>query len=407
MAGSVIVVLAREVAPPGVTVLGGVVLLLVAGVVDPAQAFAGFSNPAPITVAALYVVARAVEKTGLLAPLVDRAMGSTPDERRALARLLPAAAASSAFLNNTPIVAMLVPPVARWANRRNISVSRLLMPLSFAAVLGGMLTVIGTSTNIVVSGLLDAADLEPLGFFEIGAIGLPVAVAGVAYLVVAGPGLLPERRPARRDVADEVREFAVDMEVLAGGPLDGVEVEAGGLRHLSGVFLVSIDRLGSVIAPVTPTTRLQGGDRLRFVGRSSDVVDLQMMRGLAPTSSEHLPHVDPARLAFFEAVIGPTSPLVGTSLKGIGFRGRYQAAVVAIHRADQRVEGKLGEVRLRTGDTLLLIAGLGFGSRWRDRSDFLLVSRLGDADPVRRERAGLTGVITAAMVIVAATGVLG
>ncbi|MDX1690628.1 MAG: SLC13 family permease [Acidimicrobiia bacterium] len=402
-----VVVLAREIAPPGVSLLGGVVVLLVAGVIEPEVAFAGFSNPAPITVAALYVVAAAVEKTGVHAPKVDGAHGSRGRERTALARHLPPAAASSAILNNTPIVAMLVPPVSRWANRRGVSVSRLLMPLSYAAILGGMLTVIGTSTNIVVSGLLEEGGLEPLGFFEIGAVGLPVAVVGLAYLLLFAPDVLPDRRPARSDLEGDVREFAIDMIVVPGGPLDGVEVEEGGLRHLSGVFLVAIDRDDRPIAPVGPTAELRGGDRLRFVGRSTDVVDLQRMRGLEPAAGEHLAGFDTDRLAFFEAVIGPTSPLVGTSLKEIGFRSRYQAAVVAVHRADQRMPGKLGEVRLRVGDTLLLVATPQFGGRWGDRSDFLLVSRLGDTDPIRPDRGGLAVVVVAGVVALAATGTLG
>ena len=402
-----VVLLAREVASPGLSLLGGVVVLLLAGVLEPSEAFAGFSNPAPITVAALYVVAAAIEKTGALAPIVDAAVGRSQRERRALSRVLPPIALSSAFLNNTPIVAMLVPPVTRWANRMGMSVSGLLMPVSFAAILGGMMTVIGTSTNIVVSGLLESAGWEPLGFFEIGALGLPVAIIGVAYLVTAAPSVLPARRPASSDIEGDVREFAVDMTVIPHGALDGAQVEDGGLRHLSGVFLVSIDRDGRTIAPVGPTTEVRGGDRLRFVGRSTDIVDLQNMRGLEAESSEHLAGFDTSRLGFFEAVIGPASPLVGASLKETGFRARYQAAVVAIHRADQRVEGKLGSVRLRVGDTLLLIAAPRFQGRWGDRSDFLLVSRLGGADPVRSDQAPVAAIVTVGVVVAAATGLLG
>jgi di/tricarboxylate transporter len=401
-----ILLLARDVTVPAAIVFGATVTLLVAGVLEPAEAFSGFSNPAPITVAALYVVARGIEKVGVLEHLVQRLLGTGGGDRRALVRLTAPTAAASAFLNNTPIVAMLVPAVSRWAQRTDRSVSRFLMPISFAAILGGMVTVIGTSTNIIVSGLMGAADLEPMGFFEMGKVGLPIAVIGLAALVALAPTLIPLRRPARRDLDEDFREFVVDMTVKPDGPLDGVSVEPGGLRHLAGVFLVQIERGSQVIAPVAPGEVLLGGDRLRFVGKSGDVVDLHSIRGLQAESEEHMAGFDTVRLAFFEAVIGAASPLVGTSLKDIGFRSRYQAAVVAIHRADHRVQAKLGEVRLRVGDTLLLVAAPGFRGRWGDRGDFLLVSRLTGASPARSDKAPIAVMIGTAVVVAAASGLL-
>jgi len=402
-----VVALAREITVPSALLFGAVVVLLVAGVIEPQQAFSGFSNPAPITVAALYVIAAAVERTGVLTPFVHGVLGDAARERVALARIAVPTAAASGFLNNTPIVAMLVPAVSRWADQHRKSVSRFLMPVSFAAVLGGMITVIGTSTNIVVSGLLDESGLEPLGFFEISRIGLPIAATGLVILILLAPAVIPPRRGARRDIEGDVREFVVDMTVDPGGPLHGVTVEDGGLRQLSGVFLVKIDRGDRVIAPVTPATGLRGGDRLRFVGAAGDVADLHNTRGLIPEAQDHIEGFDTARLAFFEAVVGSASPLAGRSLKAVGFRSRYQAAVVAVHRADRRVEGKLGEVRLRVGDTLLLLADTGFSARWRDRSDFLLVSRLFGVERVRAEKAGRAVLITLAVVITAATGLMG
>ncbi|NQV06966.1 SLC13 family permease, partial [bacterium] len=401
-----VILLALEVTVPAGVVFGATVTLLVANVIDAQQAFSGFSNPAPITVAALYVVARAIEKVGVLPPLINKGLGRGGSDRKALMLLTGPTAAASAFLNNTPIVAMLVPAVSRWSQDTERSVSRFLMPISFAAILGGMVTVIGTSTNIIVSGLMEASDLEPMGFFEMAKVGLPIAIVGLAILVALAPIAVPLRRPARRDVDEAVREFVVDMTVNDGGPLDGVTVEVGGLRHLSGVFLVQINRGDQVIAPVAPGEVLMGGDRLRFVGKATDVVDLHAMRGLTAESDDHLDGFDTVRLGFFEAVIGAASPLVGTSLKEIGFRSRYQAAVVAVHRADQRVEEKLGEIRLRVGDTLLLVAAPGFRSRWGDQSDFLLVSRLSDATPVRSEKAPIAVLIGVAVVVVPATGIL-
>jgi len=188
------------------------------------------------------------------------------------------------------------------------------MPLSFAVILGGVVTAIGTSTNLVVSGLLEAHGLEPIGLFEIGKLGLPVAAVGLALIVWLAPILLPDRRGPRREFAEDLREFAVSMLVAPQGPLDGKPLEAGGLRHLRGVFLVAIEREGERIAPVAPTSVLHGGDRLTFVGRADLIVDLQRARGLASAERQHIEGLDSADHTFFEAVVGQTSPLVGSTL---------------------------------------------------------------------------------------------
>jgi di/tricarboxylate transporter len=309
-------------------------------------------------------------------------------------------------VNNTPIVAMLVPQVTQWAERRGQSPSRYLMPLSFAAILGGVVTAIGSSTNLVVSGLLEAAGEVPLGMFEISGLGLPVALAGSVVLVLLSPAVIPERRPAHREIEEDFREFVLNMLVQPGGPMDGRAVEEAGLRHLQGVFLVEIERKGELIAPVTPTTVLRGGDRLTFVGKADLVVDLQAMRGLSLAEGAHTGGLDTARHTFFEAVVGEVSPLVGRTLKDVSFRGRYQAAVVAIHRAGHRVKAKLGDVRLRVGDTLMILADPGFRDRYRDRNDFLLVSMLGGAPPVTTGRAWIVFAVATAIVGGAALGLL-
>jgi di/tricarboxylate transporter len=399
-----IVLLVREVAAPSGVALGAVIVLLISGVIDTGQALAGFSNPAPITVAALYVVAAGIERTGVLNRLVDVVIGRSRGERATLGRLLLPSAGASAFLNNTPIVAMLSPAVSRWAERAGTAVSRLLMPLSFAAILGGMLTVVGTSTNIVVSGLLEDSGLAPLGFFEVAKLGLPVSIVGLAFIVLLAPIALPERRPARRDIED-IREFMVEMNVVPGGPVDGMSVEEAGLRHLAGVFLVQVERDGTPVGAVGPEFALAGGDRLRFVGNALEVADLQARSGIetVATQSGGIPS---GRMAFYEAIVGVGSTLLGRSLREVGFRQRYQAAVVAIHRADQRVSGKLGDNKLRVGDTLLVLASEEFWEQWHASADFLLVSRVDEADPARSSRAASALLIGVGVIVFASTGML-
>lgn len=401
-----LVLLVRETLAPANVMLGATILLLVVGIITPAQAFSGFGNSAPITVAALYVLARAVEKTNLLQPVLSFLLGEKDGDRGSLNRLLPTSAAASAFLNNTPLVAMLIPPVTDWAERTGKSPSKYLMPLSYAVILGGVVTVMGTSTNLVVSGMLEAKGLAPMGIFEITPIGLPVAVIGILVLVFTAPLLLPARRGARRDLERVAREFNVTMLVEPGGVIDGKPVSEGGLRHLQGVFLVEVERGGESIAPVDSRMVLKGGDRLCFVGQVDNIVDLQSMRGLVSTEKPHLTPFDSVKHTFFEAVIGVPSPLVGKTLKEIDFRSRYQAAVVAIHRAGHRINAKMGQVDLKVGDTLVLLADPAFKSRWRDRTDFLLVSQLGGTPPAVSRKAWFVGLVTAAIVFVAGLGIL-
>ncbi len=393
----VLISLVRDLVAPAVAMAGGMVAVLVAGIVTPAEALSGFSNPAPLTVAALFILARAVEKTGALTPIVQAVLGKNGSIRGSLARMVAPTSAASAFLNNTPIVAMMLPQVRSWAEARGRSPSLYLMPLSFAALLGGVVTLIGTSTNLVISGLLEAAGEPALGFFEITVVGLPIAIVGGVVLVILTPKLLPLRRSVRQEAEDETRHFVVDMVVEETGQINGRSVEAAGLRHLSGSFLATLERDGELLAPVAPETILRTGDRLRFVGKSDDVLDLQTTRGLRSAEAGHFLETNQAR--YFEAVIGAESPLVGNTLRDADFRSRYQAAVLAIHRAGQRVDAKLGQVELRVGDTLLLVADGGFLERWRDRGDFLLVSGTKATPPPANKHAWLVGAVTLGIVL--------
>ena len=401
--GGVLALLVRGRVSAALAVLGGNIVLLAFGVIDTEQALAGFSNPAPLTVAALYVVAAGVQRTGALTPALHGALGRRAGVRVPLARLSVPAAAASGFLNNTPIAAMLIPEVQSWAERYKVSVSKLLMPLSFAVVLGGLLSVIGTSTNLVISGLMENAGLGALGFFEIGKIGLPIAVLGIALMVALSAAVLPARRSVAQELAEQARDFYVEVSVQPGGPVDGRTVEQAGLRELQGVFLTSVDRGDTVIAPVRPETVLRGGNVLRFAGQARKVLDLHGHKGLESAESEHIDSLQDPAVRYFEAVIGAKSPLVGRTLKEAGFRNEYQAAVVAIHRDGGLVDAKLGQVPLRLGDTLILLSDPGFKSRWGDRDDFLLIAPMDSAPsiPVSTAKAVIAVAILAGIIILA------
>jgi len=393
--------------PPAATVLSATVFLLVTGVIDETQAFSGFSNSAPLSVAALYVLAYAADKTGLLGPLVNRMLGKEGKvTKSSQARLNAPTAAISAFINNTPLVAMLIGQVTTWCNQRGVSPSKLLLPISYAAILGGTLTVIGTSTNLVASGLLQETGEPPIGIFEITKVSALSVLLGMTVLIFIVPRLLPARRGAVEEFTEEMREFTLQMEVVEGGPLDGSTIAEAGLRNLKGVFLIEIERDGVLLPAVSPSRRLSGGDRLTFAGDSDSVVGFQRTPGLRSAESQHMLEIDSPQHTFFEAVIGADSRLVGRSLSEIGFRGQYQAAVVAVHRSGERIEGGLGRVELEVGDTLLLLAGPDFRAHSRRGQDFLLVTRLGGPPPSATRRAPFVGILALLVIGLAAFEVL-
>lgn len=403
---SMVILLASDRLPPATAVVSAMVALLVFDVLEPSEAFAGFSSAAPITVAALYVIAGAVEKTGALQPVLARLLRHNSSERMSLARIAIPSAGASAFLSNTPIVAMLVPAVSTWSDRHGLARSKYLIPISYATILGGVVTVLGTSTNLLVSSLLVERGFDELGIFELAKVGLPVAIVGLGITILLAPKVLPDRRSPGDSSNVELRDFTLTMRVKPDGPIAGATIESAGLRHLAGLFLVQVERGEDLMAPVGPDFLLEGGDILSFVGVAQEAVDLQQLHGLESAELSHILAVDEGRHTFFEAVVGGDSPLAGRTLKEAGFRARYQAAVLGVHRSGERVLEKLGSVTLRPGDTLLLVASPDFRSRWRNRRDFLLVSRLGGASPAASKMAPIVLGVLVFLVAVPSLGLL-
>jgi di/tricarboxylate transporter len=382
--------------------IGAVVLLLAAGVIAPDEALKGMSNEGMITVAALFVVAAAVERTGALAALVDRVLGRPQSLAAAQVRTMVGPSLLSAFVNNTPVVALMVPAIRDWAKKHRLSVSKLLMPMNDAVVLGGLCTLIGTSTNVVVSGLVEDKRGTPLGMFDITPLGLALLVAGFAYLLLASRWLLKDRRPPMSQ-SDDPRQYSLEMLVEPGSPLVGRSIEEAGLRHLDNLFLMEIDRGGHVLAAVEPTERLEAGDRLVFVGVIDSVVELQKIRGLRPATDQVFKLDDPrSERRLVEAVVSNTCPLVGRTIREGRFRSTYGAVVIAVARNGERLQMKIGDITLEAGDTLLLEAGPAFLDRQRSSRHFYLVSEVSDAVAPRHDRAWIACTILAAMVLAAA-----
>lgn len=367
-----IVVLSRELVPPAAAMVGTLVAFVLVGILPVEAAFAGLSSPATISIAGLFVVARALRDHAQLDRLVGRLLGDgATGPRGSLVRFVPPVVVLSGFTNNTPLVAAAAPVIRSWAHMQGVAATKLLMPLSFAAIIGGTLTVIGTGPNLVVSGMLQAAGEPALAMFSLTPVGLPLAVVGAVVLIVLAPRVLPDRRTPHEQVAAHERDYAVRVMVVTGGPLDGVSIADGGLRDLPDAYVASVVRDG-VSVPAAPQTVVHGGDELIVVGGVASVPDLLRRPGLVEAEHAQTGSLEDAR-GLVECIVGQSSALIGKTLKQVSFRGRYGAAVIALHRASERVEGKLGAVELRPGDTLLLLTEPAFVERWADHRDFAVV----------------------------------
>lgn len=400
-----VVVLVFDRFPPVMVLSGALIALLFSGVIEPDIALSGLSSPAPATIAALYVLAGAATATGTFAGIVDRML----DGRGSMLRLTAITAALSSVVPNTPLVAMFAPRVVRWSQRHGVNASRFLMPLSFATILGGVVTVIGTSTNLVVSDVLEQSGAEPLGVFEVTVVGLPVAIIGVVVLSTIGAQLLPERVAVSSDLGRRAREFQMAARIDPDGPLVGRTISESGLRALDGVFLAMIERpgldeSGSSALAASSDTVLEANDVCCFVGDASRVLDLHEIVGLTNVERAHLLEAQGTGTKVFEAVVSPGSRLVGASLKSADFRRRYGGAVIAIHRADGALAGQLGRIQLRGGDVLLVLSRESFEKRWRSDADFSLVAALNAPPPAWTHRSWLVILSVVGAIVIAASG---
>jgi len=390
---------------PELVLFGGVIVLLTTGVLSPAEALGGFSNEGLMTVALMYVVAAGIRETGGMDLLVHYLLGRPKNVASAQARLMLPVILMSAFLNNTPVVATFMPAILVWAKNLQISPSKLLLPLSYAAILGGTCTLIGTSTNLVVNGLLIAeTPTQGLGLFDIAWVGVPCAVVGLIYILLLGRRLLVDRIPAAA-AFENPREYTIEMRVEEGGPLVGKTVEEAGLRHLQGLYLIEIEREGRIIAAVGSHERLMAEDRLVFAGVTESVVELQRIKGLRPSAEPEFSLQDsyPER-CLVEVVVSPQCALLGRTISEGRFRAVYGASVIAAARHGRRILGKLGNIRLQPSDTLLLETRPSFVERHRNSRDFLLISSVADSTPLRYDRTWLSWTILGGVVLLATLG---
>jgi di/tricarboxylate transporter len=398
-----------------VAILGGLAMLMVGGVVDVADATSGFASPAVLMLAGLFIIAAGLERTGAISHYARGFLGHPHTTRGAQCRLMLPVSLLSAVMNNTPIVAICIPIVRDWSRRLRVSPSLLFMPLSFAAILGGKLTLIGTASNIIVMeewvSWFDSAEsvwardlgmLPPsplMQFLGVAAIGLPCLVVGIGFILLAAPRLLPIRTTALEQTPDNARNYQVELVIPRRSPLASKTIEAAGLRQLPGLFLSGIERGGVHLPAVEPDMTLHEGDRLSFVGLLESVLDLRRIKGLEPDDEQASKlAVSRSNRTLVEAAVSANSPLVGKSVRQARFRTHYNGVILAVHRQGQRINAKIGDIVLKPGDTLLIETNLNFRQRWKESTDFFLVTDVPDSIPVRHSLAPVALAILGALI---------
>lgn len=390
---------------PDVVIFSALIMLMLGKVITVEEAFAGFANNGMLTVMFLFVVAAAFQKTGILNSAGEKIFAGDGRLSFKLARFLFPVGAISAFFNNTPIVAMFIPALRSAARKSDYSISKFMIPLSYASILGGMCTLIGTSTTLVIHGLMMANDMDGFGFFEISKVGVPVAISGLLLLTFLGHYLLPDRKTPTRQLGENTREFVIEMKVEPNYKHIGKTIKHAGLRHLKGLYLFQIERDGEIRSNVGPDETIKLGDRLFFTGLPETILELQRTPGLSILKDVafNLKSYDSDKFGIFEVVVSENSPLNGKNVRFSQFRTRYRAVILAIHRSGERIQQKIGDVTLKAGDTLLILAKKDFAAKWYHASDFYLVSRTDGLPSKPRWHAWFSLGILVTMIIAMAT----
>ncbi len=373
IAGMVFALYKEYVKPVMVFVLA-ITVLMATHIIKPKEALSGFANEQIAVIFLLLIISDVIKRSAALDYSIYRLFRHNLSYRAFLFRMSTSVASLSAFVNNTPLVALMMPYVYDWAKRKKISPSKVLMPLSMAAIIGGTVTLIGTSTNLVVSGLATDAGMEPLNMFSFTPIGLPIMIVLILYITFFSNKLLTNRSDALTDFKEHVREYLIETRVPASSSYVGKSLDDNKLRQLRGLYVVEIIRKDQTIAPVSPKEIIQTGDILIFAGETDTVIDL-MNNQTDLTHADYSEYPAHGKVEIIEAIVAPNSSLINKPINKTNFREAFDAGIIAVNRDGEKISGKVGDIDLKNGDLLLIVAGKKFRSRVEQNRDLILVSK--------------------------------
>ncbi len=377
----ILVSLYKEIIGPSFTFMIAISILGIFGILTPTEILSGFANEQVAVIILLLLMGDIIQRTSVVENAFDYLFRSAKSINGFLVRMMLIVSSFSAFLNNTPLVAIMIPYVHSWCKRNNISPSRFLMPLSYAAILGGCATLIGTSTNLIVNGLVVEQEiiegLPPLDIFDFAYVGIPMIVLGSLYLLFWGQKLLPKRIAVSDEFTENKRQYIIEARIHSHSHLIGRTIEEAELRNLKGLYLFEIVRESFRISAVAPNVILHKNDILVFTGDTETIADL-----INSNSGLSLPEIGmlskKKQTEVVEIVISQNSALVNKTVREMNFRSKFDAAVIAVHRNGERMTGKLGNLILKAGDVLLLYTGIDFVDRAGTTQDFYFISKVKD-----------------------------
>ncbi len=386
------VLIYRQVLRPPITLLLANLVFLITGILSTEELLGGLANESIISILLLILLTAGIRKNFQIEAAFDKFYRRLRSYHSFLLAMMAKVALVSSVMNNTPVVAAMTPYVFNWGRRNNVSPSKLLIPLSYATICGGMITLIGTSTTLVLNGFMTESDLPPLDIWKLLIIGLSVTAVVIIFMVFVSHYLLPDRQEILAEFHRKQREYLLETNVTENSPLNGKTVAQAGLRQLKGVFLVEIIRENAKISPVGPSEKLQSEDILIFAGDTGDIMDLVTQeRGLTLPQQGAAFGKDNLRLV--EVVVSSNSNLIGKKVMDSDFRSRYNAAIVAIHRNGEILRGKIGEIRIHHGDLLLLFAGPKFHKSLDLYRDLYLVSDIRELKRPSRTKIWSLGLV--------------
>lgn len=375
-----IVALAKEVMRPGLIFFSAATVLMAMGIISDKEVLAGFANKGMITIGILFLVSEGIRQSGILNRLAQTYL---PHKRRKMVSMIPQimfpVSVLSAFLNNTPVVIIFAPIIKKWSENLNLSSKKFLIPLSYATIFGGMCTLIGTSTNLVVHGLIIENGYEGFSMFELGKVGIFIAILGTIYMTVFGNRLLPgEKIIFNSKSSTEYKDYHYDIIIPEGSNLIGLETKNGRLKDLKGLFIQIINREGNIIETRKGSFKLMANDKLLVAGKSDRLNYILANTNTKLSGIDLVKGIAKDKLKQYEAVLAPRFPAIGKTVHDFNFYDHYNAVVLAIHRNGERITTNMDKLTLKSGDNLVLLTTEKFIENWGESKIFYLTSFIRD-----------------------------